>query len=73
MLGDRYGVGSSTLAAVTGYPSITVPAGAVSGLPVGLSFIGLALQEAEIIRIAYAFEQASNARVEPAYLPTLER
>ncbi len=73
VLGDRFGVGSSTVAAVTGYPSITVPAGAVAGLPLGISFIGLALQEPKIIRIAYAFEQATAARIEPAYLPTLER
>ena len=66
--GDHFGGGSSTLAAVAGYPSITVPAGLVHGLPVGLSFIAGAWQERRLIEIAYAFEQATKAR-RPPQLP----
>ena len=71
--GDRFSLGSSTLAAVSGYPSVTVPAGSIAGLPIGMSFIGLALDDAALIQIAYAFEQATLARFEPTYIPTLER
>jgi len=63
--GDNYSIGSAALAAISGYPSITVPAGHVSGLPVGLSFIGKAWNEKQLIEIAYAFEQATNARYAP--------
>jgi amidase len=54
--------------AVSGYPHITVPAGQVYGLPVGLSFIGMAYSEPALLRLAYAFEQASQARQAPRYL-----
>jgi amidase len=70
--GDHYGGGSSSPAAVAGYPSITVPAGQVFGLPVGISFIGAAFQEPKLIRLAYAFEQASRARRPPRLLPTAD-
>jgi len=63
--GDHYGVGSSSLAAISGYPSITVPAGHVFGLPVGLSFIGKPWNEKQLIEIGYAFEQATRARRAP--------
>ncbi len=68
--GDHFLGGSSAAAAVAGYPSITVPAGTVFGLPVGISFIGTAWQERSLIRMAYAFEQTTRARVAPAFLPT---
>ena len=61
MLGDPHSsgsIGTSSPAAVAGYPSITVPAGAVSGLPVGVSLVGPAWSEARLIALAYAFEQA---------------
>jgi len=63
--GDHFSVGSSSLAAVSGYASITVPAGYVFDLPVGISIIGGAFSERELIRIAYAFEQATSARQAP--------
>ena len=60
--GDYGTGGSSGPAAVSGYPSITVPAGFVRGLPVGVSFIGPAWSEARLIGIAYAYEQVRAAR-----------
>jgi amidase len=65
--GDADSGGSSSPAAEAGYPSITVPAGYAFGLPVGISFFGRAWSEAKLIRIAYAFEQAANARRAPGY------
>jgi len=63
--GDSYSVGSSSLAAISGYPSITVPAGFAAGLPIGLSIISKAWNEKQLIEIAYAFEQATEARQAP--------
>jgi amidase len=66
VLKDRYlGGGAGTLAAVAGYPHLTVPMGQVSGLPVGLSFIGPAWSEARLLSLGYAFEQATRARRPP--------
>jgi amidase len=56
---------------VAGYPNISVPAGDVFGLPVGISFFGRAWSEPVLIRIAYAYEQASKLRKAPQFLPTL--
>ncbi len=70
--GDHFGTGSSTPAARSGYPNITVPAGFVHGLPVGVSFFAAAYQEPKLIGIAYAFEQATNVRVAPGLKPALE-
>ena len=69
--GDRYTGGNSSVAAVAGYPSITVPMGFAGPLPLGLSFIGTAWSEARLIALAYAFEQATKARRAPAFLPTV--
>ncbi len=66
--GDRFGGGgSSAPAAIAGYPHVTVPAGFVRGLPVGLSFFGSPRTETRLIRYAFAFEQASRARRPPEF------
>jgi amidase len=70
--GDHFLGASSSLAAVSGYPSITVPAGYAFGLPVGISFFAGAWQEPQLIRLAYAFEQAMKARRPPAFAPTID-
>ncbi len=70
--GDRGRGGSSGLPAAAGYPHITVPAGFVFGLPVGLSFFGRAWSEPTLIKIAYSFEQATRHRKPPQFLPTAD-
>ena len=62
----------TSLAAVAGYPNITVPAGYVFGLPVGISFFGGAYQEETLLRLAYAFEQGTQVRQAPQFLPTAD-
>lgn len=69
--GDHFGGGSSSPAAVAGYPNIAVPAGQVFGLPVGLSWFGPAFTEPRLIALAYAFEQATRHRRSPRFVPTL--
>jgi amidase len=69
--GDHYSGGSSTPAACAGYPAITVPAGFVHGLPVGITFMGGAWSEPVLLRLAYAFEQASGHRRMPGFLSRL--
>jgi amidase len=70
--GDAYSGGSSSPAAVAGTPSITVPAGWVSGLPVGISFMGAAWSEGTLIRLAYAYEQATKVHRRPGEQPKPE-
>lgn len=70
--GDNFGGSSSSPAAISGYPNITVPAGFVFGLPVGISFFGRAWSEPVLLRIAYAFEQATLHRRVPGFVPSLK-
>lgn len=63
-------VGSSSIAAVAGYPNITVPAGFAKELPIGISFFGKAFTEHTLIKLAYSFEQATKARRKPKFLKT---
>jgi amidase len=68
--GDHFLGGSSTIAAVAGYPHITVPGGFAHGLPVGISFIGPAWSEPMLFKLAYAYEQATKHRAPPKFLQT---
>ncbi|MDH3744898.1 MAG: amidase [Acidobacteriota bacterium] len=70
--GDHFGGGSSQAAAVSGYANVTVPAGTVFGLPVGMSFFGSAFSEPTLLGVAHAFEQATHARSVPRFLPTAD-
>jgi amidase len=67
--GDAGGGGCSQPAAVAGYPHVTVPAGFIRGLPVGLSFFGRAWSEPRLLELAYAYEQTTRARRDPALRP----
>ncbi len=69
--GDHYTGGYSTASAVAGYPNINVPVGLEFGLPVGMSIFGRAWSEPVLLRIAYAYEQASKQRRAPTFVPTL--
>ncbi len=71
VLGDHYVGGNTSPAAVSGYPSITVPMGTISGLPVGVSFTGAAWSEDRLIGLAFAFEQATRLRAAPRFLPSV--
>src|SRR5215472_9567030 len=71
LTGDHFGGGSSNAAAVAGYPNINVTAGFIDGLPVGISFFGRAWSEPTLIKLAYAFEQATKPRKAPQFLPTI--
>ncbi|HTG44284.1 MAG TPA: amidase [Verrucomicrobiae bacterium] len=66
--GDRDTGGSSSFAAIAGYPNITVPAGWLGGLPLGLSFFGRAWSEPILLKLAYSFEQATQTRQKPRFL-----
>lgn len=70
VLGDHFIGGSSSLAAISGYPAITVPMGFISKLPVGITFFGRAWSEPLLIEIAYSYEQGTMHRKAPGFLPT---
>jgi amidase len=71
--GDDFtgGIFSSSPSAIAGYASVTLPAGYVGPLPVGISFIGARWSEPELIAFAYALEAATHVRVPPSFLPSL--
>jgi len=69
--GDNFHGGSSSPAANAGYPNITIPAGFIHGLPIGMSFFGRNFSDRKIIHLCYDFEQASMIRQKPQFFPTL--
>ena len=69
--GDHFSGGSSSPAAISGYPNVTVPMGFIKGLPVGISFFGKAWSEPKLLKIAYAFEQATKHRKLPEFKKTI--
>jgi amidase len=68
--GDHFSIGSSSPSAISGYPSITVPAGYIDHLPVGMSFIAGKWSEPQLLALSYAWEHATNIRQRPLFLPT---
>lgn len=70
LLGDHYVGGSSSLAAISGYPAITVPMGFIENLPVGITFFGKDWSEPVLLEIAYSYEQGTKHRKAPRYLAT---
>ena len=70
--GDHFGGGSSSPAAMAGYPNVTVPMGFIHGLPVGISFFASAYSEPTLIKLAYAYEQATQHRQPPKFIATIE-
>jgi len=72
--GDSYpgGTGAGWIAAIAGYPHITVPMGSVKGLPVGVSFMGQSGTDKSVMAIGYAYEKSSQKRVTPKFIPAVE-
>jgi amidase len=70
--GDNYTGSFSTLPAVAGYPHVTVPMGAIKGMPIGLSFIGTAFSDAQLLDAAYVYEQRSHVRLRPQFIPSID-
>ena len=67
--GDAFVISSSSPAAISGYPNISVPMGFIDGLPVGISFFGKAWSEPQLIEIAYAYESGTRYRKAPEFKP----
>jgi len=72
LTGDHISGSASQLPAIAGYPHLTVPMGYVRGMPVGISFIGQAWTEAQLLALGAAYERATHARKPPAYIPSIE-
>jgi amidase len=72
VLGDHFVGGSTTMAAVAGYPALSVPVGFARGVPMGMSLFGRSATEAVLFRLAVALEQAAPQRQRPAFRPTAE-
>jgi amidase len=70
--GHNFTGGTNALPAIAGYPSLTVPAGSLHGLPLGVSFFGAAWSEPTLLGLAFAYEQESKKRVAPTYPATIE-
>jgi amidase len=70
--GNRGIGGSTSPAAMAGYPNITVPAGFVSGMPVGISFFGRAYSEPVLLKLAFAYEEGTKVRKRPEFMATVE-
>jgi amidase len=71
MLGDNASLGAFVTAAAAGYPMLTVPAGDVAGLPVGMLFMGPAWSEGKLLKLGYGFEQTVRARRTPTFQPSI--
>jgi amidase len=69
--GDHYMGGSSSPAACSAYPAITLPAGHIHGLPIGITFMGKAWSEPVLLKLAFAFEYNTKLRSSPRFLPSL--
>ena len=72
MNGDQFPGSFSTFPAVAGYPHLTLPMGSLQGLPLGISFIGTAWTEAQLLGAAFVFEQRARVSVPPKFIPSLE-
>ena len=72
VLGDRFGVSSSGLAAISGRPAITLPAGQIRGLPIGVSIVGKMWGDADLLAMAFALEKLLPQAPRPGFLPSLE-
>jgi amidase len=72
VLGDRFGVSSSGLAAISGRPAITLPAGQIHGLPIGISVVGKMWGDGQLLAMAFALEQLLPQAPRPGFLPSLE-
>ena len=68
--GDKYYISTTVFAALSGYPNINVPMGFIDNVPVGVSFFGAKWSEPTLIEIAYSYEQQTNHRKPPKYIPT---